>query len=214
MKKFAKHFLKVLLAAMVASMTVTSAFALEAEQVETAQEISIAAASAAYYAEDKTVALGASESTVLSFDNEITAVNLGTTEALLTYSEDNKSVTIEGVGYAGVVTAMDGTQTKSVSFYSGTKFKPGLNIRFIIPTSATRQARFYPVRMKTIPPGTIHVLPVSFPANGAVHRLPIVPHWIPDRLKSSCSMPVYVKAFGLRCRKPTGRRIIIFKTMA
>lgn len=128
MKKFAKHFLKVLLAAMVASMTVTGAFALEAEYVETAQEFSGTAVSLAYYAEDETVALGASESTVLSFDNEITAVNLGTTEALLTYSEDNKSVTIEGVGYAGVVTAMDGTQTKSVSFYSGTKFKPGLNI--------------------------------------------------------------------------------------
>lgn len=128
MKKFAKHFLKVLLASMVASMTITGAFALEAEYVETAQEFSGTAVSLAYYAEDETVALGASESTVLSFDNEITAVNLGTTEALLTYSEDNKSVTIEGVGYAGVVTAMDGTQTKSVSFYSGTKFKPGLNI--------------------------------------------------------------------------------------
>ena len=128
MKKFAKHFLKVLLAAMVASMTVTGAFALEAEYVETAQEFSGTAVSLAYYAEDETVALGASESTVLSFDNEITAVNFGTTEALLTYSEDNKSVTIEGVGYAGVVTATDGTQTKSVSFYSGTKFKPGLNI--------------------------------------------------------------------------------------
>ncbi len=128
MKKFAKHFLKVLLAAMVASMTVTGAFALEAEYVETAQEFSGTAVSLAYYAEDETVALGASESTVLSFDNEITAVNLGTTEALLTYSEDNKFVTIEGVGYAGVVTATDGTQTKSVSFYSGTKYKPGLNI--------------------------------------------------------------------------------------
>lgn len=128
MKEFAKYALKVLLAAMVASMTVTGAFALEAEYVETAQEFSGTAVSLAYYAEDETVALGASESTVLSFDNEITAVNLGTTEALLTYSEDNKSVTIEGVGYAGVVTAMDGTQTKSVSFYSGTKFKPGLNI--------------------------------------------------------------------------------------
>ena len=128
MKELAKYALKVLLAGIVASMTVTGVFALEVEQVETAQEISITAALAAYYAKDETVVLGTSESTVISFDNEITSVDVGNTDAQLTYSEDNKSVTMQGVGYAGVVTATDGTQTKTVSFYSGTKFKPGLNI--------------------------------------------------------------------------------------
>ena len=128
MTELAKYALKVLLAGIVASMTVTGVFALEVEQVETAQEISITAALAAYYAKDETVVLGTSESTVISFDNEITSVDVGNTDAQLTYSEDNKSVTMQGVGYAGVVTATDGTQTKTVSFYSGTKFKPGLNI--------------------------------------------------------------------------------------
>ena len=126
MKKFAKHFLKVLLAAMVASMTVTGAFALEVEHVETAEEVSAATASAAYYAENETVVLGSTESTTLTFENDVTEVNVGTTEA--TYAIDGKSVTVTGGGYAGVVTATDGTEEKTVSFYSGTKFKPGLNI--------------------------------------------------------------------------------------
>lgn len=75
MKKFAKHFLKVLLAAMVASMTVTGAFALEVEHVETAEEVSAATASAAYYAENETVVLGSTESTTLTFENDVTEVN-------------------------------------------------------------------------------------------------------------------------------------------
>ena len=127
MKKFAKHFLKVLLAAMVASMTVTGALALEFEPVESAAEQAVSVTEAAYYADENTV-LGTSDSVVVSFDNEITSVDVGNTEAQLIYSEDKKSVTVTGVGYAGVVTATDGTQTKTVSFYSGTKFKPGLNI--------------------------------------------------------------------------------------
>ena len=120
MKKFAKHFLKVLLAAMVASMTVTGVFALETEQVETAQEISITAALAAYYAKDETVVLGTSESTTLTFENDVTEVNVGTTEA--TYAIDGKSVTVTGVGYAGVVTATDGTEEKTVKI-SQSQFK-------------------------------------------------------------------------------------------
>lgn len=122
MKEFAKYALKVLLAGIVASMTVTGVFALETEQVETAQEISITAASAAYYAKDETVVLGTSESTVISFDNEITNVDVGNTDAQLTYSEDNKSVTVAGVGYAGVVTATDGTEEKTVKI-SQSQFK-------------------------------------------------------------------------------------------
>ena len=128
MKKITKHALKVLLAAALASMTVTGALALEIVQVETAEEIRDNSAQAVYYAQDENVVLGTSESAVLSFDNEITRVSRGNTEAEITYSDDKKSVTVQGIGYAGVVTVTDGVQTKTVSFYSGTKFKPGLNI--------------------------------------------------------------------------------------
>lgn len=95
MKKFAKHFLKVLLAAMVASMTVTGALALEFEPVESAAEQAVSVTEAAYYADENTV-LGTSDSVVVSFDNEITSVDVGNTEAQLIYSEDKKSVTVTG----------------------------------------------------------------------------------------------------------------------
>lgn len=120
MKEFAKYALKVLLAGIVASMTVTGVFALEVEHVETAEEVSVATASAAYYAENETVVLGSTESTTLTFENDVTEVNVGTTEA--TYAIDGKSVTVTGVGYAGVVTATDGTKEKTVKI-SQSQFK-------------------------------------------------------------------------------------------